>query len=71
MNTTLAIILQLAALILFIALIWGAVKNENWKEKFIDNKHARSLLIVFIIIFVFMTLTGIFLDRLFPIEYLY
>lgn len=44
---------QIFALGLFLWLIWPLVKGEQWKEKFIHNKQAFSILIVFILIFIF------------------
>lgn len=64
----LSVILQILALIFFLALVWPHLKQENWKEKFIDNKPAFSLLIVFIIILVFILGMGLFFDTLFPVE---
>lgn len=70
MNEILVIILQVAALIFFIALIYPTIKAENWKEKFIENKQAKSVLIVFVLILVLMTLMGLYLDIFFPVEVL-
>lgn len=64
----LSIILQILALIIFIALVWPYVKKEKWKEKFIDNKQARSVLIVFVLILLFMVGLSVFFDTLYPIE---
>ncbi|MGC9385322.1 MAG: hypothetical protein ACP5D0_00105 [Hydrogenovibrio sp.] len=64
----LSIILQLLALIVFILLIWPYVKQEKWKEKFIDNKQARSILIVFVLILVFSVGLSFFFDTFFPVE---
>lgn len=46
--------LQIFAVIFFLWIIWPLVKSEKWKEKFVDNKQAFSILIVFIIIFIFV-----------------
>lgn len=62
------LLLQLLVLIVFIALIWPTIKKENWKEKFIDNRHARSLLIVFALILVFVMTISIFFDTFYPLE---
>ena len=62
------LLLQLLGLIVFTALIWPTIKKENWKEKFIDNPHARSLLIVFALIFVFVMAISIFFDTFYPLE---
>ncbi len=70
MNEILVIILQVAALIFFIALIYPTIKAENWKEKFIENKQAKSVLIVFVLILGLMTLMGLYLDIFFPVEVL-
>lgn len=64
----LSIILQILALVIFIALVWPYVKKEKWKEKFIDNKQARSVLIVFVLILLFMVGLSVFFDTLYPIE---
>ncbi|QBZ83320.1 hypothetical protein GHNINEIG_01372 [Hydrogenovibrio crunogenus] len=64
----LSIILQILALVIFIALIWPYVKKERWKEKFIDNKQARTVLIVFVLILLFMVGLSFFFDTLYPIE---
>ena len=60
--------LQLFALVVFLYFIWPLVKSEQWKEKFIDNKTARSILIVFILIFAFVYGIGALFDALFPVE---
>jgi len=60
--------LQIFALIIFLYFIWPLVKSENWKEKFIENKTARSILIVFVLIFVFVFGLGQLFDFLFPLE---
>lgn len=70
MNEILVIILQVTALIFFIALIYPTIKAENWKEKFIENKQAKSVLIVFVLILGLMTLMGLYLDIFFPVEVL-
>jgi heme/copper-type cytochrome/quinol oxidase subunit 2 len=70
MSETLIIIFQILAFITFITLIFYAVKNENWKEKFFENKQARSILIVFTLILVLTTLMGIYMDVMFPVEVL-
>lgn len=64
----LSIILQILALVIFIALVWPYVKKERWKEKFIDNKQARTVLIVFVLILLFMVGLSFFFDTLYPIE---
>lgn len=64
----LLIALQIFALAIFLYFIWPLIKSENWKEKFIDNKTARSILIVFILIFVFVYGVGQLFDVLFPLQ---
>lgn len=64
----LIILLQIAALIIFILLVWPHIKKENWKAKFIDDKHARSVLIVFALILVFVVGISTLFDVLFPVE---
>jgi len=68
MNETLVFIIEILALVFFIALIYPTIKAENWKEKFIENKHAKSILIVFVLIIGLMTLMGLYLDTFFPVE---
>ena len=67
----LLIALQLIALAVFIYFVWPLVKSEDWKAKFIDNKTARSIIIVFILIFVFVWGLGAFFDAFFPVEELH
>jgi uncharacterized membrane protein SpoIIM required for sporulation len=65
------IFIQVAAVVVFIWLIWPLVKNEEWKKKFIDNKQALSILIVFVLVFVFVYgLTAVF-NWLYPVELVY
>lgn len=64
----LLIAVQVFAFFLFLWLIWPLVKGEQWKEKFIHNKQALSILIVFILIFVFIYgLTALF-EIIAPVE---
>ena len=67
----LLIALQLIALVVFIYFVWPLMKSEDWKAKFIDNKTARSIIIVFILIFVFVWGLGAFFDAFFPVEELH
>ena len=60
--------LQLVALAVFLYFVWPYVKNEKWKEKFIENKTARSIIIVFLLIFFFAWGLGAFFDAFFPVE---
>lgn len=62
------ILLELLILFGFLALVWPVIKKENWKEKFIDNRHARSILIVFILILVFVMAISLFFDTFYPLE---
>ncbi|WFE68333.1 hypothetical protein P8S54_08940 [Thiomicrospira sp. R3] len=65
------IFIQIAAVVLFIWLIWPLVKNEEWKKKFIDNKQALSIFIVFVLVFVFIYgITAVF-NWLYPVELMY
>ncbi len=64
----LSIMLQILALVIFIALIWPYIKQENWKEKFIDNKQARSILIVFVVILLFTFGLSLLFENFYPIE---
>jgi len=67
----LLIALQLIALAVFIYFVWPLIKSEDWKAKFIDNKTARSIIIVFILIFIFVWGLGAFFDAFFPVEELH
>jgi len=62
------IALQFIALVVFIYLVWPLIKRENWKAKFIDNKSARSILIVFILIISFVWGLTAFFGYFFPIQ---
>lgn len=62
------LLIQIVILIIFIILIWPHVKNEQWKEKFIKDKHAKSLLIVFTLILLTSVGLGVFFDTFFPVE---
>lgn len=48
--TTLVIIFQLMVLGLFIWFIMPYIRQENWKEKFWNNPHAKALIIAFTVI---------------------
>jgi len=60
--------LQLVALAVFLYFVWPYVKKEKWKEKFIENRTARSIIIVFLLIFIFAWGLGAFFDAFFPVE---
>ncbi|WP_321323195.1 hypothetical protein [Thiomicrorhabdus sp.] len=62
------IALQIIALVVFIYLVWPLIKSENWKAKFIDNKTARSIIIVFILILTFVWGLSAFFGHFFPIQ---
>jgi hypothetical protein len=64
----LLIAVQLLAVGLFITLAWPYIRQEKWREKFIENKTARSIIIVFILIFIFLYGLGALFDFLLPIE---
>ncbi|MBF6056804.1 MULTISPECIES: hypothetical protein [Thiomicrorhabdus] len=64
----LLIVLQLFALGVFLYLIWPNIKSEEWRKKFIENRTARSILIVFVLILLFVTGLGSFFDYFFPVE---
>lgn len=68
MATGISIFLQILALVVFIAIIWPSIKKENWKEKFIENKQAKSVLIIFVLILIFTLGVSTFFDVFFPIE---
>jgi Kef-type K+ transport system membrane component KefB len=67
----LLIALQIFALFVFLYFVWPLVKAEKWKEKFIENKTARSILIVFVLVFLFIYGMGAVFDALFPVETAY
>ncbi|MDG6773011.1 hypothetical protein QCB45_01605 [Thiomicrorhabdus sp. ZW0627] len=60
--------LQLIALGVFLYFIWPLVKSERWKEKFVENKQALSIIIVFVFILIFVFGLGAFFDAFFPVE---
>lgn len=62
------IALQIFALGVFLYFVWPLVKSEKWKEKFIDNKTARSIVIVFVLIFLFVYGIGFVFDTFFPVQ---
>ncbi len=64
----LSVVLPILAVIFFLFLIWPHIKTENWKEKFVENKQAFSLLVVFGLILLFSVGIGLFFDILFPVE---
>ncbi|VAW44668.1 hypothetical protein MNBD_GAMMA04-1931 [hydrothermal vent metagenome] len=59
---------QILATVGFLYMIWPYVRKERWREKFIENKSARSILIVFVIIFLFSYGMAAFFDAFFPVE---
>ncbi len=65
---TLNIILEIIAVVGFLFFVWPHIRDEAWKEKFVQNKHALSLVIVFAIIFLFVFGIGYFFDTFFPVE---
>ncbi|PLA73817.1 hypothetical protein CYQ88_09370 [Hydrogenovibrio sp. SC-1] len=65
---SMTVLLELLILFVFLALVWPVIKKENWKEKFIDNRHARSILIVFILILLFVMAISVFFDTFYPLE---
>lgn len=62
------IALQIIALGIFLYFVSPLIKSEKWKEKFIENKTARSILIVFVLIFLFVYGIGFVFDAFFPVE---
>lgn len=64
----LLITIQILAVGLFLYLSWPYIRKERWREKFIENKTARSIIIVFILIFIFMYGMGVAFDTFFPVE---
>jgi len=65
---TISIIAEIVIFVVFLFVIWPHIKNEVWKEKFIHNKQAFSLLIVFILIFLLVFGIAYFFDTFFPVE---
>jgi predicted permease len=69
--TALLIFVQIAAVVGFAWLVWPMIRDEKWKEKFIKNKQALSLIIVFVLIFLFIFgMTAVF-DIFFAPQTLY
>ncbi|MDR9497616.1 MAG: hypothetical protein RI556_00410 [Hydrogenovibrio sp.] len=68
MSTTISVVLQILAVVILLFLIWPHIKNEKWKEKFIDNKQARSVLIVFILVLALVVGVSWLMDALIPLE---
>lgn len=68
--TLIVLSLQLIGLVLFIALIYPWVKQEDWKAKFWDNPNARALIIVFAIIALFIFAFKLLMHWLAPVELL-
>lgn len=66
--TWVLILIQVIAVGLFLILIWPHLRKEEWKKKFIEDKHARSMLIVFLMIFLLSAAMGIFFEIFFPVE---
>ncbi len=66
-----SIALQVGGLIIFILLIWPHVRDEEWKKKFIKNKLARSLLIIFILIMLMSIGAGLYLEAMLPVDEVY
>jgi uncharacterized membrane protein SpoIIM required for sporulation len=64
----LLIALQLLAVAVFAYLVWPHIRAEKWRLKFIENRQAFSILIVFVIILLFVVGLGAFFDYFFPIE---
>lgn len=64
----LLITIQLFAVGLFIYLVWPYIRQEKWRQKFIENKTARSIIIVFVLIFIFFYGIGALFDTFLPIE---
>lgn len=62
------IAVQIIAVAVFLYFVIPHIKGENWKEKFIHNKTARSYLIVFVLILLFSWGMGLFFDTFFPVE---
>lgn len=64
----LLIALQVLAMVFFVVMAWPYIRKERWREKFIENKTARSIIIVFVLVFLFIFgMTTVF-DIYFPME---
>ncbi|MDG6777969.1 hypothetical protein QCB44_04525 [Thiomicrorhabdus sp. zzn3] len=64
----LLIALQLVAVGVFLYFIWPQIKGERWKAKFVENKQALSILVVFVLILLFVLGLSSFFDAFFPVE---
>ena len=64
----LLIAIQIFAVSMFLFIAWPYIRKERWREKFIENKTARSIIIVFALAFIFIYGMGWVFDALFPIE---
>jgi len=65
---TVGILLEIVAVVGFLFFIWPHIRDEEWKEKFVHNKHAFSILIVFILIFLLIFGIIFLFDTFFPVE---
>ena len=65
---TVGIILEIIAVVGFLFFVWPHIRNEDWKKKFVHNKHALSILIVFILIFMLIYGIIFIFDTFFPVE---
>lgn len=64
----LLVALQLVAVGMFLYFIWPHIKGENWKAKFVENRQALSILVVFVFILLFVLGLSSFFDTFFPVE---
>ena len=64
----LLVAVQVLAVGLFFYFTWPYLRQEKWRKKFIENKTARSIIIVFVLIFIFIYGMGLVFDTFFPIE---
>ncbi len=64
----LLVLAKIGAVFGFIFLIWPLVKAEKWKQKFIENKHAKSLLIVFILIAILSVTSALYIDLMWSVD---
>ena len=61
-------LLAIASVIFFLWFMKPIILHSEWKEKFIDNKVALALIIIYVIAFVLMLLMGWWVDAFFPVE---
>jgi len=68
MTTAISVVLQILAIVVFLFLVWPHIKKEKWKEKFIDDPQARSILIAFVLVLVLVVGVSWSMDAFFGAE---